>query len=77
MIRASSTKMMYTPALLVSLPNLEPATVSAATSSQQVAPTTLKGLGLDLSELQAVRKEQIHVLPFLFKGEEPSTPSEF
>ena len=62
-------------ALLVSLPNLEPATIAAATSNQQVAPTIIKALGLDPQELQAVRREQIHVLPFLFKGEAPSGPT--
>ena len=62
-------------ALLVSLPNLEPATIAAATSNQQVAPTIIKALGLDPQELQAVREEQIHVLPFLFKGEAPSGPN--
>ena len=61
-------------ALLVSLPNLESATVAAATSNQQVAPTIIKALGMDPQELQAVRKEQIHVLPFLFKGEAPTGP---
>jgi hypothetical protein len=28
--------------------------------------TIIKALGIDPNELQAVRKEQIHVLPFLF-----------
>jgi hypothetical protein len=64
-------------ALLVSLPNLEAATIAAATSNQQVAPTIIKALGIDPSELQAVRKEQIHVLPFLFTGEDPPVPSGF
>src|SRR6202042_1564971 len=44
-------------ALLVSLPSLEPATIAAATSNQQVAPTIIKALGIDPQELQAVRKE--------------------
>jgi hypothetical protein len=61
-------------ALLVSSPNLEPATIAAATSNQQVAPTIIAALGFDPQELQAVRKEQIHVLPFLFK-EEPASGS--
>jgi hypothetical protein len=52
--------------LLVSLPDLKPTTVKSAVSNQQVAPTVIKALGLDPSELQAVREEQIHVLPFLF-----------
>ena len=52
--------------LLVSLPDLKQMTVKSAVSNQQVAPTVIKALGLDPSELQAVREEQIHVLPFLF-----------
>ncbi len=59
-------------ALLVSLPNLAPASIAAATSNQQVAPTIIRALGLDPQELQAVRKEQVHVLPFLFTGEAPT-----
>ena len=31
-------------------------------------PTILQALGLDPNELEAVRKEQTHVLPFLFHG---------
>jgi hypothetical protein len=50
-------------ALLVSTPGSDAATVSAATSNQQVAPTILEALGLDPTELQAVRLEQIHTLP--------------
>jgi hypothetical protein len=53
-------------ALLVSLAGMEPATVKAAVSNQQVAPTILKALGYEPSELRAVQLEQIHVLPFLF-----------
>ena len=50
-------------ALLVSIPGLDAATVSTATSNQQVAPTILEALGLDPSELKAVQLEQIHTLP--------------
>ena len=57
-------------ALLVAHPDLERALVKSAVSNQQVAPTILKALGIDPNELQAVRKEQIHVLPFLFEGDE-------
>jgi hypothetical protein len=64
-------------ALLVSLPNLEPVTIAAATSNQQVAPTIIRALGLDPQELQAVRKEQIRVLPFLFSGAAPPGPTGF
>jgi hypothetical protein len=37
-------------------------------SNQQVAPTIIKALGLNPDELDAVRKEQIQPLPFLFSG---------
>jgi hypothetical protein len=56
-------------ALLVSFANMDPATVRSAVSNQQVAPTIVQALGFDPNELQAVQKEQIHVLPFLFSGE--------
>jgi hypothetical protein len=36
--------------------------------NQQVAPTIIKALGYNPSELQAVQQEQINVLPFLFNG---------
>jgi hypothetical protein len=50
-------------ALLVSMPGVDTATVSTATSNQQVAPTILEALGLNPSELEAVQLEQIHTLP--------------
>jgi type I phosphodiesterase/nucleotide pyrophosphatase len=56
-------------ALLVSLANMEPATVKAAVTNQQVAASIVQALGIDPNELRAVRTEQIHVLPFLFSGE--------
>jgi hypothetical protein len=56
-------------ALLVAFAKMEPATVRSAVTNQQVAPTIIRALGLDPNELQAVQKEQIHVLPFLFSGE--------
>jgi len=52
-------------ALLVSNPSLDSITVKTPVSNQQVPATILKVLGIDPNELQAVRKEQIHVLPFL------------
>jgi hypothetical protein len=55
-------------ALLVSLDGLEHEVVKSAVLNQQVAPTIIKALGLDPEDLAAVRKEQIPVLPFLFKG---------
>jgi hypothetical protein len=55
-------------ALLVAFPELGRAVVKSAVSNQQVAPTIIKALGLNPDELDAVRKEQIHPLPFLFHG---------
>jgi hypothetical protein len=52
-------------ALLVSNPSLDSITVKTPVSNQQVPATILKVLGIDPNQLQAVRKEQIHVLPFL------------
>jgi hypothetical protein len=52
-------------ALLVSFPTIKQETVNAAVSNQQVAPTIIQALGFDPSQLEAVQKEQIHVLPFL------------
>ena len=56
-------------ALLVSNPGLKASSVNAAVSNQQVAATIVKALGADPNELQAVRKEQIQILPFLFRGD--------
>ena len=55
-------------ALLLSLDGMDRAVVKSAVSNQQVAPTIIKALGLDPNQLEAVRREQIHVLPFLFGG---------
>ncbi len=55
-------------ALLVSLDGMQRAVVKSAVNNQQVAPTIIQALGLDPNDLEAVRKEQIHVLPFLFSG---------
>lgn len=55
-------------ALLVSLDGLDHAVVKSAVLNQQVAPTIIKALGLNPDDLEAVRKEQIPPLPFLFKG---------
>ncbi|MBV8208990.1 MAG: alkaline phosphatase family protein [Burkholderiaceae bacterium] len=55
-------------ALLISNPRLKAASVNVAVSNQQVAATIVKALGYDPRELEAVRKEDIHVLPFLFDG---------
>jgi len=53
-------------ALLVSNPSLSGKLIKSAVSNQQVAATVVQALGIDPNELEAVRKEQIHVLPFLF-----------
>jgi hypothetical protein len=53
-------------ALLVSFSGLVQRTVKTPTSNQQVAASIIKALGFDPNELQAVQKEQITVLPFLF-----------
>lgn len=50
-------------ALLLSLPSLTPASIAAQVQSTQVAPTILKALGLDPSQLQGVQKEGTPVLP--------------
>jgi hypothetical protein len=55
-------------ALLVSFPGATAKTVKAAVLNQQVAPTIIKALGIDPNELEAVKEEQIHVLPFLFNS---------
>ena len=55
-------------ALLVSFGSMQSAVVKSAVSNQQVAPTIIQALGLDPNDLDAVRKEQVHVLPFLFSG---------
>jgi hypothetical protein len=55
-------------ALLLSLDGMDRAVVKSPVSNQQVAPTIIQALGLDPNDLEAVRKEQIHVLPFLFSG---------
>jgi Type I phosphodiesterase / nucleotide pyrophosphatase len=64
-------------ALLVSLEGMDRAVVKSAVSNQQVAPTIIRALGLDPNDLEAVRKEQIHVLPFLFSGRVDNSVSAF
>ena len=51
--------------LLVSNPRIEAGTVTSFVETSQVAPTILKALGLDPSDLDAVRKEGTPVLPGL------------
>ena len=64
-------------ALLVANPSLDHAVVKSAVSNQQVAPTIVKALGLDPDELEAVRKEQIQPLPFLFGGKLDNSVSRY
>jgi hypothetical protein len=52
--------------LLVSNPDLHSRVVKTPVATSQVAASILKALGIDPSELQAVRKEGTQVLPFLF-----------
>ena len=56
-------------ALLLSMPGIHPASIKVPVFNQQVAPTILKALGLDPDELDAVRAEHVHVLPFFFGGD--------
>jgi hypothetical protein len=53
-------------ALLVSFPSLAPKTIKTPVSNQQVPASIAKALGINPNELQAVQKDQIQVLPFLF-----------
>ena len=50
-------------ALLISAPRLSAATVSEAVTTQQIAPTILKALGLDPQSLEAVKAEGTALLP--------------
>jgi Type I phosphodiesterase / nucleotide pyrophosphatase len=52
--------------LIVSNPELHARTVKTPVATSQVAPSILKALGIDPSELHSVRKEGTTVLPFLF-----------
>lgn len=54
-------------ALLLSMDGMQGAVVKTATSNQQVAPTIIQALGLNPWALDAVRQEQITVLPFFFE----------
>jgi hypothetical protein len=64
-------------ALLLSLDGMDRAVVKSAVTNQQVAPTIIQALGLDPNALDAVRQEQIHVLPFLFAGKVDNGVSPF
>ncbi len=56
--------------LIVSNPDLSAKVVKTPVATSQVAPSILKALGLDPTELQSVRKEGTTVLPFLFSDED-------
>jgi hypothetical protein len=56
--------------LIVSNPGIDPKTVKSPVATSQVAASILKALGIDPSELKAVRKEGTTVLPFLFSNGE-------
>ena len=53
-------------ALLISLPSMKHEVVKTSVTNQQVAPSIIKALGFDPDQLQAVKREHIRVLPFLF-----------
>jgi len=55
-------------ALLVSFAGMQQNTVNTPVINQQVAPSIIRALGFDPNELEAVKKEQINVLPFLFSN---------
>src|SRR5215470_2289430 len=54
-------------ALMASFADWKAQRIKTPVSNQQVAPTILRALGLDPDDLDAVRKEQITVLPFFFE----------
>ena len=54
--------------LVVSNPSLHGRTVKTPVATSQVAASILRALGIDPSELKAVRKEGTQVLPFLFSS---------
>jgi arylsulfatase A-like enzyme len=51
--------------LIVSNPSIHRRTVKSPVANSQVAPSILKALGIEPSELQAVKKEGTQMLPFL------------
>ena len=56
--------------MLLSYPSLDAKTVTSPVETMQVAPTILKGLGLEPQELESVRREGTQVLPGLFGDKE-------
>src|SRR5437667_3740818 len=55
--------------LIVSNPSLSSRVVKTLVATSQVAASILKALGIDPTELEAVRREGTTVLPFLFTGD--------
>jgi len=55
--------------LIVSNPSLHARMVKTPVATSQVAPSILKALHIDPSQLQAVQREGTEVLPFLFSDE--------
>ena len=51
--------------LIVSNPSLDARTVKTPVATSQVAVTLLEALGIDASQLDAARKEQTSILPFI------------
>ncbi len=52
--------------LIVSNPSLDARKVKTPVVTSEVAVTILEALGIDSNQLDAVRKEQTSVLPFIF-----------
>jgi arylsulfatase A-like enzyme len=52
--------------LIVSHSSIHRRTVKSPVATSQVAPSILKALGIEPSELQAVKRAGAQVLPFLF-----------
>jgi len=55
---------------MVSNPELPSRVVKTPVATSQVAPSILKALGINPSDLKAVRQEGTEVLPFLFSDSE-------
>ena len=49
--------------MLLAAAVLSPATITSPVETTQIAPTTLKALGLDPHDLDAVRREHTQALP--------------
>jgi hypothetical protein len=56
--------------LIVSNPSLDARTVKTPVATSEVAATLLEALGIDPTQLDAVRKEQTSVLPAIFSDDD-------